>query len=57
MIGGTDRLDCRPCGGSYPALLSGVEKVKDGKHGACMLCASNDGGEDGMLTNDWLFAS
>ena len=28
VIGGTDRLDYRPCGGSYPALLSGVEKVK-----------------------------
>ena len=36
VIGGTDRLDCRPCGGGYPALWSGVEKVKDSKHGACM---------------------
>ena len=36
VIGGTDRLDCRPCGGRYPTLLSGVEKVKGSKHGACM---------------------
>lgn len=52
-----DRLLSRPGGGSFPALLGGVEMDRGQTFGGLRTFASSDGGEYAMLTIDWLFAS
>lgn len=56
---GIDRPDARPGGRSYPALLGGVEMANDPKTQSMVgarTFASSNGGDNAMLTIDWLFA-
>lgn len=57
IVTGIDRLDSRPGGGSYPALLGGEEMAKDQSIVGAHTFASRDGGAYTMLTIDWFLAS